>query len=242
VAGALVGAAAGIKAPYALFALAVLWGVRRLPGPRAGRHAAYGLAGALAVLLPAYARAGPHALDQLDRASRMISLATPWRAIAAAVDAVLGPGTTRPVVVPIALVLAAALAALLARRVAALPTAARDTVTADATRAAVVLTTAWMLASPYALPWYDAMVWAPLALLAPSGLDVVLLGRLAALALAYVPGRVVGLSPPVETVTLGIRRFVAPIAVTAAVVAAARWAVGAEGERAPDRRARARGG
>jgi hypothetical protein len=215
-----------VKPPYALTALALLWGVRNLPGPRALRHASSGLAGALAVLLPAYVWAGPHALDQLSAASRMISLATPWRGIAAAVDAALGSGTTRPVVVPVALVLAAGLAVLLARRVLPADAAPHDRVTADAARAALVLTVAWMLVAPYALPWYEAMVWAPLALVAPSTLDTLLLARLAVLALAYLPGRVVELGRTTEAVTLSVRRFAAPVAVAAVLVAVVAWSRG----------------
>src|SRR6185295_7784290 len=96
---------------------------------------------------------------------------------------------------------------------------------ARAAWAFVVLAVGWILAAPYALPWYDALAWAPLALLAPSFLDVVLLARLAVLALAYVPGRVVELTPAVERVTLGFRRDVAPWLVLAAVVALVVWSV-----------------
>jgi len=92
----------------------------------------------------------------------------------------------------------------------------------DVGRAALALAAAWVLVAPYALPWYDAMVWAPLALVAASPLDGPLLARLAVLALAYVPGRVVGLGPGVETVTLGFRRYVAPVLVLAVIVAVVR--------------------
>ena len=82
-------------------------------------------------------------------------------------------------------------------------------VTSDAARAAVVLGAAYVLAAPYSLPWYDAIAWAPLAL-ATTGLDALLLVRLVVLALAYVPGRVAGMSPQVHDLTLGYRREVAP--------------------------------
>jgi hypothetical protein len=55
------------------------------------------------------------------------------------------------------------------------------------------------------------MVWAPLVVVGASWLDGVLLLRLLVLSLAYVPGRVVGMSSLVETVTLAGRRFVAPV-------------------------------
>ena len=40
--------------------------------------------------------------------------------------------------------------------------------------------------------------------------DLVALVRLAALAIAYVPGRVLGMTPGVEELTLGVRRGVVP--------------------------------
>ena len=87
------------------------------------------------------------------------------------------------------------------------------TVVGAAVRWALVLSTAYALAAPYSLPWYDLLTWASLPLLAASVLDLVLLGRLAVLALAYVPGRVVGMTPAVEDLTLAFRRSVAPYAV-----------------------------
>jgi hypothetical protein len=79
-------------------------------------------------------------------------------------------------------------------------------------RWAFVLSTAYALAAPYSLPWYDQLTWATLPVLAASALDLVLLGRLTVMALAYVPGRVVAMTPAVEDFTLGFRRLVAPYA------------------------------
>jgi hypothetical protein len=82
----------------------------------------------------------------------------------------------------------------------------------------------WLLTAPYALPWYAALAWPALALAPATLLDRALLAQLAVLTVAYVPGRVVGLTPAVESVTLGLRRFVAPVLLAALVVAVARWA------------------
>jgi uncharacterized membrane protein YuzA (DUF378 family) len=224
-AGALFGAAVATKAPYALFGLAAVWGLRRLPRWELARAVVLGAAGALAVVVPAHAWAGPHVFDQLRTASRYTSLASPWRAVANVGDLVLGRGAVNAVATYLALGLAAVLAALLwQRRVRELPAGAAARPGADALRAALALTVAWALVAPYALPWYDAMVWAPLALVGPSLLDAVLAVRLLGLALAYVPGRVVGLTPPVEAVTLGVRTFAAPVLALAAVVVVVRWA------------------
>ncbi|GMA86936.1 hypothetical protein GCM10025868_21860 [Angustibacter aerolatus] len=80
----------------------------------------------------------------------------------------------------------------------------------DAALAAVVLGAAYVLAAPYSLPWYDALAWAPLLLVAATPLDLLLLVRLVAYAVAYVPGRVEGVSQGVTDVTLGYRRGVTP--------------------------------
>ncbi len=232
-AGALLGAAVAIKAPYALFGLALLWAARRLPESHRWRTLSTGIFGAAMVLVPAHVLAGPHVFDQLRTASGFTSIASPWRAVVNLIELGTGSGSLRPVVVPAALLVAGGLAWLLGRRI--LPrrepdtdSPARDLVLADAARAALVLTAAWVFCAPYALPWYDAMVWAPMALVAApvelAGLEAALLARLAVLSLAYLPGRVVGLSPAVETLTLGFRRYVAPVLVLSAVLAAVRWA------------------
>ena len=221
-AGVLLGAAVGVKVTFLLLVPAVLYALWR---NRSGlRPVVLGALGAALVLIPTYAAAGPHALDQLGRARRFVSLATPWRLL---VDA--APGATMrtavlvvwPVLlVLLALVLARALAPALGRR----PVGSADSVTSDAALAAVVLGAAYVLAAPYSLPWYDAIAWAPLPLVAGGAIDLVLLARLTVLALAYVPGRVTGMSPAVLDLTLGYRRQVAPwlgVGVLLAVVALA---------------------
>lgn len=218
VAGLLLGAAAGVKITMLLLGPAVLYALWR---NRCGwRPAVQGTVGALVVLVPAHLLAGPHVLDQLGRARAFVSLATPWRPL---VDALTGPlpsGTVRAGIQVAWPVLLVVLAVLLARA-AHLPTGRRPIegpaiegggahVAADAALATVVLGGAYLLAAPYSLPWYDAMVWAPLPLAVTGGVELLLLARLGVLALAYVPGRVVGLSAEVEDLTLGFRRHVAP--------------------------------
>ena len=72
------------------------------------------------------------------------------------------------------------------------------------------LSLAFSLAAPYSLPWYDLLVWAALPALIPGLVDLVALVRLTALAVAYVPGRVLGMTPAIEDLTLGVRRGVVP--------------------------------
>lgn len=226
-AGLCLGAAAGVKVTLLLLGPALLYASWR---NRSGwRSVVLGVVGSLVVLVPTYVAAGPHVLDQLGRARAFVSLATPWRPL---VDALTGPlpgGTVRAgvqVAWPLVMVV---LVLLLARVTGAPGRRARGDavgVTADAALAAVVLGGAYVLAAPYSLPWYDALVWAPLPLVAAGPVDALLLARLTVLALAYVPGRVVGLAADVERLTLGARRHVAPwlalALLTALVVAAAR--------------------
>ena len=81
------------------------------------------------------------------------------------------------------------------------------------------LALAYSLAAPYSLPWYDLLVWCALPAVVPGLVDLVALVRLVALSLAYVPGRVLGMTPAVEDLTLGVRRGVVPW------VGLALWAV-----------------
>jgi hypothetical protein len=209
-AGVLLGAAAGMKAPYVLAGLAALWSVRSLPRPRLVATVGAGALGALVVLVPSYWWAGPQVWDQLGRASRMTSLATPWRAVANLIDLGFGSGAGRAVAVPLSFVVAAGLVWLLRRSVGRMPVSVPG-LPGEGLRAFLVLAVAWVLSAPYALPWYDAMVWAPLAVVGASWVDGVLLLRLLVLSLAYVPGRVVGMSGIVEGMTLAGRRYVAPV-------------------------------
>ena len=95
------------------------------------------------------------------------------------------------------------------------PTSA-DAVAPPPTFAAVALwvtaclALAYSLAAPYSLPWYDLLVWCALPAVLPGLVDLVALVRLVALAVAYVPGRVLGMTPAVEDLTLGVRRGVIP--------------------------------
>jgi hypothetical protein len=209
-AGALLGAAVGVKLTCALLGPAILWALwrhgRRTGGPW-WRSAALGVLGSALVLVPTWWWAGRHVLDQLLRARRFVSLATPWRPL---VDGLTGPLPNDVVRAGVGLLtpLAVVTVAVLVAR--ALPAPGRSEPVRDAARAGVVLAAAYVLAAPYSLPWYDALAWAPLSLVGASAVDGLLLVRLTVYALAYVPGRVVGLSEPVRGLTLGFRRGFAP--------------------------------
>ncbi|MGN6302974.1 MAG: polyprenol phosphomannose-dependent alpha 1,6 mannosyltransferase MptB [Angustibacter sp.] len=217
VAGVLLGAAVGVKITFALIGPAVLYALWRNGRRAAWRPAVLGVLGAVAVLVPAHLWAGSHLLEQLDRARRYVSLASPWRPV---VEQLTGPVanavvrqwvvTLTPWVIGLFVVV---IAVVVHRWSTGLDRTAEPDprrVTEDAATAAVVLGAAYVLGAPYTLPWYDALAWAPLALVAVPALDALLVVRLVAYAVAYVPGRVLGSSPQVERLTLGYRREVGP--------------------------------
>jgi hypothetical protein len=92
----------------------------------------------------------------------------------------------------------------------------------SAMTATFVLATAYAVAAPYALPWYDVLTWATLPMVAATALDGILLARVTVMAMAYVPGRVVAMSPGVESLTLGFRKVVGPLAAWLVLLAIAR--------------------
>lgn len=222
VAGVLLGAAVGVKITVALVGPAVLYALWRNGRRSAWRPALLGLVGAAAVIVPAQVWAGSSFVDQLARARRYVSLASPWRP---AVDLLTGPIANTVVrqwvvaLTPWVVLVVAALVAVVVHRWSAWPQRRPQTraaqadpllISTDAATATVVLAAAYVLATPYTLPWYDALAWAPLALVSVPVLDAVLLVRLVTYAVAYVPGRVLGSSPRVTALTLGFRREVVP--------------------------------
>jgi hypothetical protein len=164
---------------------------------------------------------GPEALGQVRRASRFISLGTPWHLIEKPADNALGTVVSRPLVGALAVVLALVLVVAFARVV---PSEGEDPQPVAA-RAAFVLAAAWVLAAPYSLPWYDAVVWAPLAVLPGSRLDPLFLIRGAVLAAAYVPGRAVPLPEALhQLMIVKVRSVVAPWTTLAVILLVTAWA------------------
>jgi hypothetical protein len=229
-AGALIGAGAAVKVNVAiagggplLVLLSEWW---RVPGERrslAARVVALCVPAA-AVAGLAYLLAGPHSLDQLNRASKSVSLATPWHLLAGATGGLLVT-VSRSTVQTGSVLLTLLLVVLLLR---ALPRPYAD---GDETfRITAALALAWLFAAPYALPWYDGLGWAMLALLAWSAFDWLLLARTAVLALAYLPARdprLAGLPHRLDWLITVVRAQVTPWVLTLTLIAliavAARW-------------------
>ncbi|MBP6996828.1 MAG: hypothetical protein KBB39_11880 [Phycicoccus sp.] len=211
--GALVAAAGSTKFTYAVAGLAIAWvyGVRGVP-PSSRLRVLVSLAvGFLAAAVPLHLWSNGHAYDQLARTRQSVSLATPWRLVLEALRPALGSGTTRTLILGGAAIMAVVLLAAYLRLTRPLPTVDRSPDLRITTLWLIGgLTFAYAAAAPYSLPWYDLLIWGTMP--AVSGAIALWLNgiRLLVLACAYVPGRVSGLTPRVEEVTLGFRRGVAP--------------------------------
>ena len=86
-----------------------------------------------------------------------------------------------------------------------------------------MLSVAWLITSMYTLSWYDLLAWMPLAVLAASKLDKIMLIRGAALSLAYVPGRAIDMGPALDFTATRMRDTVSPIIQMAMLLAVVLW-------------------
>jgi hypothetical protein len=204
-AGTFAALALSSKFTYAVFLLALLLalGVRRLGRSAAVVGAAVVVTGALHVW------AGPHVYDQVGRSARAVSLASPWRWLLE----VSGGGVDVRLRISALAALTAIIFALCLLRLVR-PAGGLDG-RRDPGPAAlgwvVVLAGGYTLAASYSLPWYDLMVWSALPVGAVGAVDTVLLARLWVMAMAYTPGRVLGMTPGVEDVTMTVRTRLAPL-------------------------------
>ncbi len=90
-------------------------------------------------------------------------------------------------------------------------------------RTALVLSVAWLITAMYTLSWYDLIAWMPLAVLAASKLDQIMLLRIAPLSLAYVPGRAVDVGPALDFTATRVRDTVSPIVQFGVLLAVILW-------------------
>jgi hypothetical protein len=173
-AGLLVGAAIGVKAPYFPLGLALAWSCRN-----SIRAAAAAAAGGVVALVPGYLIAGPAALkDLLHISSNLVTFDSFWRLFYPP----FGYDSMPRGLELFAAVGCVALAALLASRLPAGPPQL------PVIRPAVVLMLAWLLVWPLQRPWYDAMAFCLLAVYGASRLDWLMLIRAVPAAMAVAAG------------------------------------------------------
>ncbi|WP_344933162.1 polyprenol phosphomannose-dependent alpha 1,6 mannosyltransferase MptB [Sphaerisporangium flaviroseum] len=90
---------------------------------------------------------------------------------------------------------------------------------------AVVVVVAWLFATPYALPWYDGLAFALLAMVPATALDGFVVARLAVLSLAYLPARQKDQPPDLGWLVTVWRGQVVPWILLALTVALVVWAL-----------------
>jgi hypothetical protein len=171
-AGFLVGAAADVKAAFALYGVGLAWSLRRKPG-----HLLAAAAGAAAILVPSYAVAGMPAIRALStRAAGGLGYGFYGLFLTH-----LGSGSLN-YVVPIAVCLLVPVAWLALKRI---PSGRDDQ---QAVRAALALSMAWLLVWPHQFAWYSVMIICVLVFFQSSRLDWVALIWLAVMTVADMPG------------------------------------------------------
>jgi alpha-1,6-mannosyltransferase len=92
-----------------------------------------------------------------------------------------------------------------------------------ALRTSLVLSVAWLITSMYTLSWYDLIAWMPLAVLAASKLDQILLLRIAPLSMAYVPGRAIDMGPDLYVTASRVRDTFSPFIQFTVLIAVVLW-------------------
>jgi hypothetical protein len=192
-AGMLAGLGFAVKVSDLLagLGLAVALVLRPRPSWRRLVPALAGLTAGFAVTAgAALAIGGPALAGQLSRESGLVSIGSPWRVIRTLIHLVAAGTAATDLIKAGAVALAVVLAVLLIR---GLPGQGQSIVYA------VVL--AWLFAWPYVLPWYDALAWALLPLVAagPAAGEAagwLLLARTTALGFGYLPARQAGAALP----------------------------------------------
>ncbi|MBB5626539.1 polyprenol phosphomannose-dependent alpha 1,6 mannosyltransferase MptB [Sphaerisporangium krabiense] len=106
----------------------------------------------------------------------------------------------------------------------------------EAARVAVAVVVAWLFATPYALPWYDGLGFALLAMVMATPLDGFMTARLAILSLAYVPARQKEMPDDLQWLVTTWRGQIVPWLLLALTITVGWWALRAGRRRAGSRR------
>ena len=224
-AGIGIGLAGTIKVSLVFYGLAMIWGYRREP-----RKLILLAIGAVIPLAVAYGLIVPKALLAAGRNTGYISAGSWAPPVQGLLSLVMPEWVARSVVGWLGWLGMIAIAWMLSRvlpwqAVPGLPanlSPQRDPLTI-ATRTAAILTTAWLVTSPYTLSWYDLIAWVPLGLLAASRLEPLLMWRGMWLSLAYVTGRSVEFDPAIVAIGDGIRYGLCAAAQVLVLVLIVRW-------------------
>jgi hypothetical protein len=209
-AGLFIGAAADIKADYALFGLAVVWALWRRP-----RELALSALGAIVVLVPSYALAGKFAVKALSVRAQTGQGWGFWKFIFWHLHLPLHYA------VPTAAVLLVPVAWFALRR---LPEGFGNR---PAIRAALAISLAWLLVWPHQYAWYSIMAICVLVLYPASRVDWLALAWLSALTIADMPGLGLGQNKLLGNLLANVEGTIVtkiePVVMLAALVALVIW-------------------
>ncbi|GAB3652562.1 hypothetical protein GCM10027589_10130 [Actinocorallia lasiicapitis] len=189
-AGALIGVAGGVKAPFVLAGLGLAWACRR---ELATLFALLG--GVLATGLGSYLLAGPQSFDSLLAKSADVAATNPWRYFPE-----WGIALTNTDQATWGYLTAGLPAAVLLWRLAPGGDAGQS-----AARVGFVLGAALLITSPVQHPWYDPLFFPLLALMAPTAIDGLMQLRLAIGSLGYLPGVALDGPVPYAPVLISLR-------------------------------------
>ena len=225
VAGLGIGLAGCAKISIGLWGLAMLWAYRREP-----KKALLLCLGTAVPMGLAYVLWQPTAFLQALRNGGYVSVGSWANPLYRLLDVFLTGFQAKVIVGVISYICLIVIAWMLSRVVPWTPAPGldkdaelqRDPLTI-ALRTSLVLSVAWLITSMYTLSWYDLLAWMPLAVLAASKLDKIMLIRGTALSLAYVPGRAIDVGPVLDFTASRLRDTVSPIIQTAMVLAVILW-------------------
>jgi alpha-1,6-mannosyltransferase len=225
VAGLGIGLAGCAKISIGLWGLAMLWAYRREP-----KKALLLCLGTAVPMGLAYVLWQPTAFLQALRNGGYVSVGSWANPLYRLLDVFLTGFQAKLIVGVISYISLIVIAWMLSRVVPWTPAPGldkdadlrRDPLTI-ALRTSLVLSVAWLITSMYTLSWYDLLAWMPLAVLAASKLDKIMLIRGTALSLAYVPGRAIDVGPVLDFTASRMRDTVSPIIQTAMVLAVILW-------------------
>lgn len=172
-AGALIGLAGGVKAPFFLAGVGLAWVARRSWPTLLGL-----LGGVVATGLGAYLAAGPRAFEILLDKSQDASPTNPWRYLPR-----WGIEATHGQMNQLGYLASAVIVAALLWRLT--PAATRQ---GQAARFAFAVCAAVLIASPVQHPWYDPLIFPLLALAPRTRIDGLIQIRLAVGSLGFLPG------------------------------------------------------
>ena len=224
-AGIGIGLAGTIKVSLVFYGLAMMWGYRREP-----RKLILLGVGAVIPLAIAYGLVVPKALLAAGRNTGYISAGSWAPPVQGLLSFVMPDWMARSIIgwlgwggmIAIAWMLSRVLPWQAVPGLSPSASPQRDPLTI-ATRTAAILSTAWLVTSPYTVSWYDLIAWVPLGLLAASRLEPLLMWRGMWLSLAYVTGRSVEFSPAIVAIGDGIRYGLCAAAQILVLVLIVRW-------------------